>query len=944
MPDLRKQTVWETPPNGENMDNNNSNLNTDSWEYSLEAILAEYAAQPEPETPQRPEDVRSREIVMEALSERIAASVENSTDFPEEISPRRAKRSLFRHNHTEKTPTAEPVSAPEAIPDAAEYAVPEPVRPAEPPVNAPAPEPAPVIAETPAPQAVPAEAPAADAAPKHLPAMPKAQPPKGTAIFNIADIIAEVRAAEAEGRNTAEIPVQLPVEAAEPEAYEAEIEAVNENEVASQAEAIYEAVCEAEDGAEVEAIYEAEAETEIEAPYETTVEAEAETPYEAEAGIETETAPAETEPEMPAEAELPPEAPAETEVEAEAVEAEIEPIQTMEFTGDEESAYAPEGEYALPEEEAVPEAKLPEKSRPSVLTSLMAALLIRRQQKHEKAKARAAAAAEERAEAEETPEASPKAASKYYLKSATPYKMRCFVAALLCLVLLYISWGLPLVGSMKNIRVCAGMCMVLELAVMLLGLDVFTHGFMSLCRGKPGLSSLAAVSCVCSVLDALIIMLGGPHRGLPYCGVSAITLCIALLGERLLCMGHARSFHTAAAAKNPTVITSEANVLKSDRVLLKSERGIQGFVNRAQEADAVELSYSALAPILLVAAPVLAFIATVCRRQAGDFFHCLSALTAVSASFSAFLSFTLPYSVAARRLAAIGAAIAGWAGCIDLGESRRIVVTDKDVFPEGNVLIDTIRILEGVYTDKVISYAGSVVAFSGSGLSSAFTDLMRRNGCSLQQVENFACHRGGGLTAIVRGEQVFVGNSSFMNLMGIRLPQSQMSQTSVFVAISGELVGVFSIRYTPTASVQEALVSLMRGRSAEPVFAIRDFNVTPYLIKQRFRMPTEGFAFPSFPERYRISGLSADEKSAPAAVTVRKGLAPYVEAAQAGQELYRGSRICLLLSLLCSVVGMILMFFLCAAGAYDSASAGNILLYLFLWLVPVVVVSLGLRR
>ena len=78
------------------------------------------------------------------------------------------------------------------------------------------------------------------------------------------------------------------------------------------------------------------------------------------------------------------------------------------------------------------------------------------------------------------PELSLKAAAKYYIRSIAPFKLRFTLAAVLCLVLLYISWGMPLLGAMKNIRVCAGMCMVLELAVMLLGLDVFTVGICAL--------------------------------------------------------------------------------------------------------------------------------------------------------------------------------------------------------------------------------------------------------------------------------------------------------------------------------------------------------------------------------------------------------------------------------------------------------------------------------
>ncbi len=790
----------------------------DEWEFSLEAILAEYASEPEPTPPRTPEESRSREIVMEALSERIA---ENAARAAEAAIPE---------------------------PDAAGNAVREP--------------------ET--------TAPAGGDYPEET-----AAPPRPRHIFRwVRDPL--------DGKGIRPLHEEDPEPAQEPEPEPA-------------SEPVSETMPDEADGL-----------TEPDA-------AEPEKPEEF-AAVDFPTVDMD---EIDAQAE------AEAEAEAADSTASLEAAAAA-------AADPWSGETATREERRAA------RKRPNIFVTLLAAVLIRRRQRAEKA--RLAEKAEREAAENAPPEATLKAAAKYYIRSIAPFKLRFSIAAVLCFILLYISWGLPVAGALKTIRVSAGMCMVLELSVMLLGLDVLTAGLRALFRGRPGLESLAAVSCIVSVLDALVIMCGGPQHGLPFCAVSAVTLTIALLAQRLLCLGLARSFRTGGLAASPSVVSSESGAVKEGRVLLRGERSVAGFVNRSQYADLVEEAYRAAAPVLLVGALVLAFIATVCRRQAGDFLHALSALTAVSTSFSALLCFTLPFAVVSRRLSSSGAAVAGWAGTADVGESRRTVVTDEDIFPAGNVLIDTVRILQGVRTDKVISYAGSVIACSGSDLVAPFTELMRSQGCAMHQVENFAVHKGGGLTAIVRGEQVFVGNSSFMNLMGIRLDEKQLGRSSVFAAISGELVGVFSIRYTPTASVQEALVNLLHSRAGAPLFAVRDFNVTPYLIKQRFRMPTEGFDFPSHQERYRLSALEAAPDSPPALLLARRGLGPYVEATQTVRSLWRGSRLCLVLSLLCSVLGMLLLFFLAFGAAWDSATVGNVLLYLFLWLVPVVVVALGLRR
>ena len=549
--------------------------------------------------------------------------------------------------------------------------------------------------------------------------------------------------------------------------------------------------------------------------------------------------------------------------------------------------------------------------------------------------------------AEEIPEVSPKKAGKLYSAQAKPLRSRAMFAFALCAVLAYISYAfgtkMPLLGALKgNTAVAALMCLVIELAVIVVGLDVFTAGIMSIVRLKPGLESLAAVSCVLSVVDAVVVAVKGENAaGLPYCAVSALSMAFALLGSRMFCDGMRMSLKTAVLSKNPFALSAAEDVYNGDQGIIKTRTQLRGFVRRCEEPDMAEDAYRALTPFMLIAAVVLAGLAAI--KGKANFFHALSAMTAVSASFSAFLAFPMPFSSVSKRIMSSGAAIAGCSGCVSLGQNARLVITDGDLFPPGPLAIENIRILEGTFTDKVISFTGSLIACSGSGLAPVFTELMSRNACVMHRVEEFSVHEGGGLTGLVKGEQVMAGTSGFMQLMGIRLPQKLSGSTAVFTAINGNLVGVFNLTYTPTASVQDALVSLLQSK-ADPVFAVRDFNVTPLLIRQKFKMPTEGFDFPSFAKRYEISAVEPDENSEISAVVSREGLGPMVEAADAGRRLYSASRFCTALSVLGSFVGMVLMFFLFASGAAGSYTAANVMSFMLFWVLPVLVVTFGLKK
>ncbi|MGI5936766.1 MAG: hypothetical protein ACOX7I_08205 [Oscillospiraceae bacterium] len=597
---------------------------------------------------------------------------------------------------------------------------------------------------------------------------------------------------------------------------------------------------------------------------------------------------------------------------------------------EEESPRRPERHYSLGERLLLP------------VIGILAMVAVKKHQREQ-----AAPAETEEGDKDQIPELPPEKAAKLYAGQVRPLRIRGLLAAALTAILVFFSYGyelgMSMPGALSSIRVLSLISMLILLAVIMLGLDIFTNGMVSLFRGSPGAETLVAVSCLASILDSVAVVATGHARGIPFCAVSALSMVFAIWGARYTCEGYRATFRTVAMSKSPYVVTSEDGICEGERALVKSRRGYEGFILRSEEADPGETSYTLFAPFLMACALVLAFLASVVKGRPEDFFHTLSGLVAVCASFSALLAFPLPFAITARRLLQSGAAIAGYAGAADISRSPRVVVTDTDIFPVGTLVMESIHILEGYYTDKVISYTGSLLAASGAGLSGVFTELMRRNGCTIHRVENFSFHEGGGLEATIKGEQVCVGSSGYMNLMGIRLPRKLNAKNAVFAAINGSLVGVFTINYIPTPSVQDALVSLLHSR-AVPLFAIRDFNITPLMLRQKFRLPTDGFDFPSFSERYRIAAAEPSEGSAPAAILTREGLGPFAEASDRGRRLHRASRVSVFISLLGSFAGLVLMFLLCLNASFDSATAGNLTTFMFFWLVPVLVISLGLRR
>ena len=217
---------------------------------------------------------------------------------------------------------------------------------------------------------------------------------------------------------------------------------------------------------------------------------------------------------------------------------------------------------------------------------------------------------------------------------------------------------------------------------------------------------------------------------------------------------------------------------------------------------------------------------------------------------------------------------------------------------------------------------------------------MSRNGGMMYPVENFEYLSGGGMKGIIGGEVVLCGSVELMRLMNVRVPYRLVGKTTVLLAVDGLLYGIFNMKYEPQKQVRDALVGLIRS-NRHPVFAIRDFNVTPELLRSIFNVSTDGYDFPPYVERFAISEARISDDSTIAAVVCREGLGPLVHMADTGRSMYMATRINLLVTLLSAVIGVILVFVrLLTVG---TIGAGFLLLYMLVWALPVFVVSFLLR-
>ena len=534
-------------------------------------------------------------------------------------------------------------------------------------------------------------------------------------------------------------------------------------------------------------------------------------------------------------------------------------------------------------------------------------------------------------------------AAKRFADGCNTYSIRSFVSLVLSVVMAILTLvfqagaKLPF-GIGSNMILFNGILLIFLFIVMMLSLDKLILGFKSFFRKGPGLEALNLMSCIATAAAAAYnIAKQDAAAGIPFCVISAFSLTFTLWGEKIYYKALTETMKTAVSVAGPYGVVSEIIGDLDKTVIRKVSGRTAGFYNNLIQADIGETAYKLASPILMVAAVALGVYASISHGTTKHILHNIAAIMAAAAPFSAMMTFALPFSAVAKRARHSGAAIAGWGGADDIFHTDGASITDEDLFPPGTISLGGIKIFEEVSPDKAMRYTASLIVASNCGLTKLFSEHLSKQGMSLIRVEDFSCYEGG-IGGNIRGEQVIAGSAAFMNLMGIRIPASLNVKNAIFTAVNKKLIAVFTINYVPVKTVQNALFSVLRYR-VKLFFAMRDFSITPVMLEQKFKVPVDAVEYIPIQDSYDISDTTKNEAKRVSAILTREGLGPFAEAITGGRRLRSAALVSTVFSLISAGLGMLLMFIICWSGAYSSASAGNLMLYMLSMLVVVLLIS-----
>ena len=536
----------------------------------------------------------------------------------------------------------------------------------------------------------------------------------------------------------------------------------------------------------------------------------------------------------------------------------------------------------------------------------------------------------------------PSELAKRYSKGLSKMKFRIQVLFALCVVLLYLTIAadgtLPLPQFFQvETRVTAAILLWGLGVACLLGLDALWLGITAPKRGRLGAHTLTVCSVAATLLDNIWYCLVGRDGLLPFSALASCSILACLWGLYDRKKGLAKACETASLSASPYRVTLDSDKWEGRSAFAKESGTAEQFGAQIQSPDGAQRIQQVVVPLVFIAAVLFALIASAGRLHPERILWCLSVALTAGAPLAGMLAYSQPFLRLTKRLSGT-VALAGWDGVLSMEGDANILLKDDDLFPVGSVKSQGIKTFNGTPLERVTGCTASMIQASGSGLTKLFSDLVHIQGGFFRRVDSMHYHEAGGLVATIRGEQVMIGTAGFMTVMHIPLQQGEYVKEAIFCAINGQLQAIFSLKYEQPRRIRSALQSLIRA-GVKPVLVTRDFNITPAMLHRRFQLPTNKMEYPEIKRRYELSDPGQEHNPVLGALVRRDGLGPFTEAIIGARRLRMVVRLNNILTILASVVGLVLAFYLTFIGAFLSLSSLNMLLFLLLWLVPNLLIS-----
>ena len=509
----------------------------------------------------------------------------------------------------------------------------------------------------------------------------------------------------------------------------------------------------------------------------------------------------------------------------------------------------------------------------------------------------------------------------------------CFVVVLICAAAGFM-YSMGMVPENRMRLMVFGQVLAMLIGA-LMGSHQMIEGVSDLFHGRFTLNMLLLITFGACCADAWLCL---QELRVPICAAFTLEVLMALWAayhQRTTEMGQMDTMRKASRLDSVVKCT---DYLNGKTAYLRGEGQVADFMDHYRVISRPQRIQNIYALVALLASVAIAVFAGLFHGLSmGVQIFSTTLLVAVPASF--FVAITRPMAMVERKLHRLGAVLCGWTGIKGFKGKAFFPLKDEDLFPKNSSKLNGVKFYGKRAPEVVISYAAAMMEANGGGLAPLFEELLNSRSGLRHEADNLQYYGNGGIGGEVCDEPVLMGSLNFLKEMGVAIPEGTALQQAVYVAIDGELSGLFAISYARTKYTATGLNTLCGNRKLKLVMLAQDFMVTAPFMKEKFGVRAKRMIFPDYQTRQELLKKQQTEGTTALAMTTVEGLAPVAYAITGAQAVRTAWRLGLVIHLLGGILGLLVMAALAYLGNTELLTPMNILAYQLIWAVPGVLVT-----
>lgn len=467
----------------------------------------------------------------------------------------------------------------------------------------------------------------------------------------------------------------------------------------------------------------------------------------------------------------------------------------------------------------------------------------------------------------------------------------------------------------------------------LLGSFQMIDGLLAPFRKRFTRNTLLLITFLVCCVDAFFCL---QQLRVPCCAVFGLQVTLSLCNAYQERMDRMGMLDTMRKATRLDGVAACPDYYEGAAGFLRKEGQVEDFMDNLDRRSTPQKVQDIYALIAFLASAAIAAVALVLGGSVATFFQVWAVTLLAAAPASAFVIFSRPAAILQRRLHRLGTVICGWQGIVGLSGKAVFPLTHKDLFPGNMVKMNGVKFFGHRDPDEIVAYSTALMVAADSALAPLFTQVLDSRNGRHYDARAFQSYEGG-IGCQVKGEPVLAGSAAFLRQMGVEVPQNIQLADGVYVAVDGELCGLFAMTYGKSKSTVAGLATLSAHKNLRPLVLSREFSLNAQSLHARLGLKTKRFIFPQNPEE--LWQKEVPEEAPSLLLTTRDGLSPIAYGITGARALRLTWILGLIIHLIGGILGLGIMLTLVLLGSLHLLTPANLLLYHCIWLIPGILIT-----